>query len=125
MQFTLRGIPPAVGKWPSRLLRGHSRTWACGITYTVASVNFLFDPAERPYMRSADLCGCFGVSQSAGAAKSREITRLLEIVPFDPRWTLPSRIAENPLVWMLSVNGMIMDVRTIPRELQSRHMTLG
>jgi hypothetical protein len=100
-------------KRPSPLLRGHSRTWACGVTYTIGSVNFLFDPAQQPYMRGADLCACFGVSQSAGAAKSREITRLFDIAPFDPRWTLPSRLAENPMVWMLSVNGMIVDVRTM------------
>ena len=69
--------------------------------------------------------GCFGVSQSAGAAKSRGITRLLEIVPFDPRCTLPSRIAENPLVLMLSVNGMIVNVPTMPRELQEQAYEVG
>jgi hypothetical protein len=70
-------------KRPSPLLRGHSRTWACGITYTVGSVNFLFHPAKQPYNCGADLCACFGVSQSAGAAKSREITRLFDIAPID------------------------------------------
>lgn len=44
---------------------------------------------------------------------------------FDPRWTLPSRLAENPLVWMLSVNGVIVDVRTMPRELQEQAYDLG
>jgi len=49
-------------KRPSPLLRGLSRTWACGITYTVGSVNFLFDPAQQPHVRGADLCAFFGVS---------------------------------------------------------------
>jgi hypothetical protein len=112
-------------KRPSPLLRGHSRTWACGITYTIGTVNFLFDPAQRPHVRAADLCAMFGVSQSAGSAKSREILQLFDIVPLDPRWTLPSRLAENPLVWMISVNGVIVDMRMMPREQQEQAYELG
>jgi hypothetical protein len=112
-------------KRPSPLLRGHSRTWACGITYTVGSVNFLFDPAQRRHVRGADLCALFGVSPSAGSAKSREIMQLFDIVPLDPRWTLPSRLVENPLVWMIPVNGVIVDMRMMPRELQQRACDLG
>jgi len=33
-------------------------------------------------------------------------------------WTLPSRMDDNPLVWMLEVNGLIVDVRHAPREVQ-------
>jgi hypothetical protein len=112
-------------KRPSPLLRGHSRTWACGITYTIGSVNFLFDPTQQPYLRGVDLCALFDVSQSAGAAKSREIMRLFDIVPLDPRWSLPSRLADNPLVWMILVNGVMVDVRMMPRELQEQAYELG
>lgn len=68
------------------------------------------------------MCARFDVSQSAGAAKSREIMRLFDIVPFDPRWSLPSRLADNPLVWMILVNGLMVDMRMMPRELRSRPM---
>ena len=112
-------------KRPSPLLRGQSRTWACGITYTIGSVNFLFDPVQQPHVRGADLCALFGVSQSAGAAKSREIMRLFDIVPLDPRWSLPSRLADNPLVWMIQINGVIVDIRMAPRELQEQAYALG
>ena len=96
-----------------------------GITYTIGTVNFLFDPAQQPHVRSIELCALFGVSQSAGAAKSREITRLFDIVPLDPRWSLPSRLADNPLVWMIQINGVIVDIRTMPRELQEEAFRLG
>lgn len=112
-------------KRPSPLLRGHSRTWACSITYTIGSVNFLFDPTQQPHLRGVDLCALFDVSQSAGAAKSREIMRLFDIVPLDPRWSLPSRLADNPLVWMILVNGVMVDVRMMPRELQEQAYELG
>ena len=88
-------------------------------------MNFLFDPAQQPHVRGADLCALFGVSPSAGSAKSREIVQLFEIVPLDPRWTLPSRLVENPLAWMITVNGVIVDMRMMPRELQERACDLG
>jgi hypothetical protein len=112
-------------KRPSPLLRGQSRTWACGITYTIGSVNFLFDPTQRPHVRASDLCALFVVSQSAGAAKSREIIRVFDIVPLDPRWSLPSRLADNPLVWMIPINGVIVDMRIMPRDLQEQAYELG
>lgn len=112
-------------KRPSPLLRGHTRTWACGITYTIGSVNFLFDPTQLPHLRGVDLCARFDESQSAGAAKSREIMRIFDIVPLDPRWSLPSRLADNPLVWMILVNGVMVDMRMMPRELQEQAYELG
>jgi hypothetical protein len=36
----------------------------------------------------------------------------------DPNWTLPSRLDDNPMVWMLQINGFMMDVRHAPREVQ-------
>jgi hypothetical protein len=36
----------------------------------------------------------------------------------DPNWSLPSRLQSNPMAWMLSVNGMLVDVRRMPREVQ-------
>lgn len=38
--------------------------------------------------------------------------------PFSPEWTLPSRLADNPMLWMLQVNGVTIDIRHAPMELQ-------
>ena len=38
--------------------------------------------------------------------------------PMSPEWTLPSRLADNPLVWMLQVDGLMIDIRQAPVELQ-------
>jgi hypothetical protein len=32
----------------------------------------------------------------------------------DPDWCLPSKMDGNPLIWMLSVNGLMMDIRSAP-----------
>lgn len=45
--------------------------------------------------------------------------------PMSPEWTLPSRLAENPLVWMLQVNGLMVDIRRMPIELQQMAFDKG
>ncbi len=50
--------------------------------------------------------------------KSKQIMDLLKIDLMDPEWTLPSRIEDNPMAWMISVNGLIIDARHVPREIQ-------
>ena len=44
---------------------------------------------------------------------------------FDVQWSRPSRIDENPVAWMVMVNGLIMDVRTLPREIQEEAYRKG
>ena len=39
-------------KRPSPLTTGHANSWACGIAYTVGSVNFLFDKSQTPHLRA-------------------------------------------------------------------------
>ncbi len=60
----------------------------------------------------------FGVGESTGQGKSMLIRRMFKIKTFDPEWTLPSRMDDNPMVWTLEVNGFLMDIRHAPREAQ-------
>jgi hypothetical protein len=105
-------------KRPSPLSVGQPRTWACGIVYALGKTNFLSDKATQPYMVMADLCAAFGVSQSTASAKARVIMDALRIRVLDPAWTLPSLIDRNPLIWMAQVNGLLVDLRDMPREIQ-------
>jgi hypothetical protein len=105
-------------KRPSPLLHGSPNTWASGIVRTVGWVNFLDDKTQTPHMRLRDIDAGFGISESSGAAKLAAIRDMLNIRRFDPNWTLPSRLEDNPLVWILQVNGLPMDVRQAPREVQ-------
>jgi hypothetical protein len=105
-------------KRPSPLLHGSPNAWASGIVRAVGGVNFLHDKSQTPYMRATDIDAYFSVSESSGAAKSAAIRKMLKIHQLDPNWTLPSRLEDNPMVWMLNVNGFMMDVRHAPREVQ-------
>lgn len=105
-------------KRPSPIARGKPAVWACGVLYALGTVNFLWDKAQTPHMRTDELCKACGVSLASGSAKAKQIRDLFKMFQFDPRWTLPSLVDENPLVWMLSVNGFIVDVRYAPLEVQ-------
>ncbi len=112
-------------KRPSPLLTGKLNTWACGIVYAVGRVNFLFDKTQTPHMRADELCPHFGISPKTGSAKSTAIMELLKIGPMDPKWTLPSRLADNPMAWLIQVNGLIVDARKAPREIQEEAFRRG
>ncbi len=105
-------------KRPSPLLRGRPAIWACGIVYALGTVNFLFDKSQVPHMRADELCAAFGVSRSSGANKAKLIRDTFNMYQFDPNWCLPSLVDSNPWVWLLEVNGLIVDVRHMPREVQ-------
>jgi Domain of unknown function (DUF6398) len=112
-------------KRPSPLTRGKLDGWACGIVYTIGMVNFLFDKSQKPYLRADELCRLFGISPSTGSAKSQMIRKMFDMMQMDPRWTVPSMIDKNPLVWMLSVNGILMDIRHAPRGAQEEAFRKG
>ena len=105
-------------KRPSPITRGKPEIWACAIIYALGTVNFLFDKSQTPHMRADELCAVFGVSQSSGANKAKLIRDRLNMYQLDPNWCLPSRVDENPLIWILQVNGMMVDIRHMPREVQ-------
>ncbi len=105
--------------------KGKPAGWASGIVHAVGWVNFLQDPTLSPHMTSAQVAEGFGVSQGTMMAKSRIIRDELDLMQLDPDWCLPALLKDNPLVWMLEVNGFIMDIRIAPREVQEEAYRLG
>jgi hypothetical protein len=105
-------------KRPSPLLSGKPNTWACGIVRTIGWVNFLDDSSGKPHLKLTAIDKAFGVAESTGQGKSKAIRTMLKIRQFDHHWTLPSRMDDSPMIWMLEVNGLFMDIRRCPREAQ-------
>ncbi len=101
-------------KRPSPLEKGRDKTWACGVAHAVGMVNFLYDSSQTPHITASALYKYFGVGNSTGQGKSKLIRDTLKMRQLDPEWCLPSRIDDNPMIWMLSVNGFIMDIRSAP-----------
>lgn len=112
-------------KRPSPVTRGRTESWACGVAYAIGSVNFLFDRSQTPHLVATELCALFGVSPSTGAAKSAEIRRLFRMHQLDPAWCLPSKLGENPLAWLITGDGFVVDARYAPRTVQEEALRLG
>ena len=79
------------------LIRGKPESWASGIVRVIGWINFLNDPSQPHHMKMSDIDERIGVSEATGSAKAKAIRKLLKVRPFDPEWTLPSRMDENPL----------------------------
>ena len=105
-------------KRPSPLLRGDRRIWAAGIVYAIGRVNFLADPAQRPHLRTDELADLLGVRQSTMANKGQLIMDTLGIGLMEPEYSRSDMLDQNPMVWMLQVDGLIVDARWLPEELQ-------
>ena len=108
------------------ILRSKREIWAAAVVHTVGWVNFLSDPAQQPCMKPEEIAKGFGVSMALMAAKSKLVRGKLDLAPMHPEFCLPSRLADNPLVWMLEIeNGVVFDVRMAPREVQQRAFDAG
>ena len=91
-------------KKPSLLVLGSEKIWAAGIIHSLGLVNFLFDKSQSshmalPYMALKDLGEWFNLEESVVSEKGESIRQMIKIHQIDPKWSLPSRAINNPLVW--------------------------
>jgi len=105
-------------KRPSPLTRGKPQVWACAIVRVIGWVNFLDDSSQKPHMKLTAIDKALGVGESTGQGKAMLIRKMLKIRPLDPAWSLRSRIKNNPMAWMVEINGFILDARFLKREIQ-------
>ncbi|WP_299406613.1 plasmid pRiA4b ORF-3 family protein [Acaryochloris sp. IP29b_bin.148] len=124
-QMIRKAVAALCRKRPSPLKQGQDKSWACGITHAIGMVNFLYDPAQDPHISAQNLYKAFGVSASTGQAKSKQTRDSLDMVQLDPDWCLPSLMDDNPMAWLISVDGFIMDARSAPRVVQEAALAKG
>ena len=117
-QLCLAALEKLCRKRPSPLLKGRARTWAAGIVYAIGQNNWIFDKTRAIHMTSAQLVEPFGVSASTASSKAAEIRKMLEIDYFNWEWVLPSELEDNQMIWYVEMNGMIMDARMLPADVQ-------
>jgi len=107
-------------KRPSPLERGRRDVWAAAVVYALASINFLFDKSQVPHMRADDLAALFKVSQKTAANKARTVLDVLKTSQGDPAWWRPSNMDNNPFAWWVSINGLVVDARKLPQDIQEQ-----
>ena len=105
-------------KRPSPLLKGREGTWAVGIVYAIATNNFIFDK-ENPYcMTAREIADEFNLSAATAGNKASELRRLFDISYLNTEWVLKQYLQDNPAVWLLKVDGFVVDIRDMPLEIQ-------
>jgi hypothetical protein len=109
----------------SSLSRGKENVWAVASVHAAGHVNFLNDATQTLHCNPKSIFEFFGIAGSTGHNKSREIRDLLKMPSLSPEWTIRSRLADNPMVWMLQVNGLVIDIRHAPLELQQLAFAKG
>ena len=112
-------------KRPSPLLRGDLRIWASGVIYATASQNFLFDKSQPMHLSAQQLGELLGVKKTTMSNKGNIVRNLLKTRMMDPEFTHPDLVRDNPLTWMLLIDGLAVDVRGLPVEIQRRAFDLG
>jgi hypothetical protein len=106
-------------KRPSPLQRGDLRIWAAGAIYAVGANNFLFDPGETPHLSAERLSEVLGVPKSTMAGKAKRIRDVLGLdAQLDPQFCRRELLEDHPLAWLVEANGLILDARWLPAEVQ-------
>ena len=82
-------------------------------------MNFLFDRTQNPHLTGDYLSALTGVPKSTLASKAKLIRDILRIGHLAPEFCRRELLESNPLAWMISVNGFILDARMMPPEVQA------
>jgi len=121
----LRLLVKLCRKKPSPLLGGRSHTWAAGIVYAIGQANFIFDKTQTINMTAGELASGFGISSNTAGSKAAEIRKMFKIDYFNSEWLLPEMKENNPMTWMVMVNGIIVDIRHMSLEIQQEAYDMG
>jgi hypothetical protein len=105
-------------KRPTPLAGGRPGTWAAGVAYVIARANFLFDASQPLYLSADTIADAFGVAKSTAAAKATRIEQTLALKPFEPELVRQEIAEAHPLVWLVAVDGLVVDARHLPVALQ-------
>lgn len=106
-------------QFPEIISRGKVEGWAGGIVHALAMVNFMDD------ITMANIQSFFKMSQGTIQSKSKQIRDLFGTYPMDPLWSLPETLLENPALWIVPIDGFLIDIREAPPKTQQKALELG
>jgi hypothetical protein len=118
LQLIHQVIGALARKRPSPLLKGKENVWAAGVIHAVGHVNFLDDPSQSPHCKSKAIYEYLAFPRALAKANQGKSGKCLAWGAMSPEWSLPSQLIDNPMVWMLQVDGIVVDIRQAPIELQ-------
>jgi hypothetical protein len=99
-------------------LSGRMEIWAAAIIHALGSINFLFDQSFEPYVGADDISNYFGTSKSTVSQKAKVIRDMFKMSYWDKEFSTTHMNESNPLSNLVMVNGLIVDKRTLPPDIQ-------
>ena len=120
-----KAVAKLARKRPSPLARGAPRNWAGGVIYAVGSVNFLFDRTQTPHLSGDDVSRLTGIPKSTLANKAKVVRDTLNLGVVDREFSRRELLESSLLPWLIQVNGIIVDARTMPPEIQAEARQRG
>jgi Domain of unknown function (DUF6398) len=124
-ELSRRLVARLARKRPSPLARGGPRIWAAGAIYAIGQLNFLLDRSQKPHLSADELAAQLAVVKSSMANKAALIRKTLDLGVYEPDLTRRSMLEQHPLTWLVQVNGLLVDARTLPAELQDEARRRG
>jgi hypothetical protein len=112
-------------KRPSPIQSGRAPTWAGAVVYALGQVNFLFDSSTKPYATADDLSAAFGVAKSTLGAKAKQVRDLTKMDYGTPEFLREDMVDTSPMIWFIQVDGLIVDARELPPQIQAQAFDLG
>ena len=113
-------------KRPSPLIRGKPESWASGIV----RVDRLGQLPQRPqpaapHEDEPTSTSGWASRRRPARPRRRRSASWSRSAPSTPNGRCPAGWSENPLAWMIQVNGLIVDARRLPREIQEEAFRKG
>lgn len=99
-------------------MSGKPETWAAGVVHALGMINFLFDRSFEPYVASTDIAKFFGLGSSTVQQKSKTIRDMFKMHHYDLEWMTEYMASRNPLASLIMVDGIPVDARVLPPEIQ-------
>lgn len=78
-----------------------------------------------PHATADQLSEWLGVKKTTMANKAKMIRDTLKLSHFDGQFMRRQLVESSPLTWLLEVDGMLVDIRHAPVELQAQAYELG
>lgn len=119
LELSIRLIEKLGRKRTVPFMTGKIEIWAAAVIHALGSINFLFDKSFKPYVAIDEINNFFGTKKTTTGSKSKEIRDLLGLTYFNNKFLTQHRIDNNPLNNLVSVNGFIVPVDTLPSEMQN------
>jgi hypothetical protein len=99
-------------------LSGRPEIWAAAVVHALGSINFLFDKSFEPYATADDICNFFSTSKRTTAQKSKVIRDMFKMGYYDGEFSTNHMKENSPFSNFVMVNGLIVDKRQLPPEMQ-------